>query len=62
MAEQLGLFGIVVGVALLLAGAGFGILALSGALRAPETALARLLDRLSTYRLSKSRTLDVRGT
>ncbi len=37
MAEQLGLFGIVVGVALLLAGAGFGILALSGALRAPAT-------------------------
>lgn len=37
MAEQLGLFGIVVGLALLLAGAGFGILALSGALRAPAT-------------------------
>ncbi len=33
MAEQLSLFGIVVGVALLLAGIGFGILALGGALR-----------------------------
>jgi hypothetical protein len=33
MAEQLSLFGIVVGVALLLAGLGFGILALGGALR-----------------------------
>ncbi len=48
MAEQLGLFGIVVGVALLLAGAGFGILALSGALRAvPETPLARFLNKHS---------------
>jgi hypothetical protein len=37
MAEQLGLFGVVVGVALLLAGTGFTILALSGALRAPAT-------------------------
>ncbi|MDX6400506.1 MAG: hypothetical protein QOF27_1112, partial [Gaiellaceae bacterium] len=33
MAEQLSLFGIVVGIALLLAGIGFGILALGGALR-----------------------------
>jgi F0F1-type ATP synthase membrane subunit c/vacuolar-type H+-ATPase subunit K len=40
MAEQLSLFGIVVGVALLLAGIGFGILAVGGALRNPETALA----------------------
>jgi hypothetical protein len=39
MAEQLSLFSIVVGVALLLAGIGFGILALGGALRNPETAL-----------------------
>jgi hypothetical protein len=47
MAEQLGLFGIVVGVALLLAGAGFGILALGGALRAPATGLPRfVLKRL----------------
>jgi hypothetical protein len=34
MAEQLGMFGIVVGVALLLSGFGFIILALGGALRA----------------------------
>jgi hypothetical protein len=45
MAEQLGLFGIVVGVALLLAGAGFGILALTGAIHAPVTPLARFLNK-----------------
>jgi F0F1-type ATP synthase membrane subunit c/vacuolar-type H+-ATPase subunit K len=39
MAEQLSLFGIVVGVALLLSGLGFGILAIGGALRNPETPL-----------------------
>jgi len=39
MADQLSLFGIVVGVALLLAGIGFGILAIGGALRSPDTAL-----------------------
>jgi hypothetical protein len=39
MAEQLALFGIVVGVALLLAGIGFGVLAVGGALRNPDTAL-----------------------
>jgi len=38
MAEQLSLFSIIVGVALLLAGLGFGILAIGGALRNPETA------------------------
>ncbi len=36
MAAQLGLFAIVVGFALLLAGIGFGILAIGGALRNPE--------------------------
>jgi hypothetical protein len=36
MAEQLSLFGIVVGVALLLSGVGFIILALGGALRHRE--------------------------
>ena len=36
MAEQLALFGIVVGVALLLAGIGFIVLALGGALRRRE--------------------------
>lgn len=40
MASQLGLFGIVVGIALLLSGIGFGILAGAGALRNPETILA----------------------
>src|SRR6476661_143415 len=39
MAEQLALFGIVVGVALLLAGIGFGILAIGGALRNPDNAI-----------------------
>lgn len=38
MAEQLALFGLVVGIALLLAGVGFGILSVGGALRNPETA------------------------
>jgi hypothetical protein len=38
MAEQISLFGIVVGVALLLSGLGFGILAIAGALRSPEPA------------------------
>ena len=42
MAEQLSLFSIVIGVALLLAGLGFGILAIGGALRNPETALGFL--------------------
>ncbi len=39
MAEQTAIFGIVVGVALLLSGFGFGILTIAGALRNPETAL-----------------------
>jgi hypothetical protein len=39
MASQLALFGIVVGVALLLSGLGFAILAVGGALRNPENAL-----------------------
>jgi hypothetical protein len=37
MAERISLFGIVMGVALLLAGIGFGILAIGGALRSPST-------------------------
>jgi hypothetical protein len=40
MASQLGLFGIVVGIALLLSGIGFGVLAVGGTLRNPDTALA----------------------
>jgi hypothetical protein len=41
MAEQLSLFGIVVGIALLLAGIGFGILAIGGALRTKVPTLVR---------------------
>ena len=39
MADRIALFGVVVGVALLLSGFGFAILAIGGALRNPETAL-----------------------
>jgi hypothetical protein len=42
MAERLSLFSIIIGVALVLAGLGFGILAIGGALRNPETALGFL--------------------
>jgi hypothetical protein len=42
MAERLSLFSIIVGFALLLAGIGFGILAIGGALRNPDTALGFL--------------------
>ena len=42
MAEQLALFGMVVGIALLLSGIGFGVLTLGGALkRRPDTSKAR---------------------
>jgi len=40
MAEQISLFGIVVGVALLLAGIGFAVLSIFGALRNPDTVLS----------------------
>jgi hypothetical protein len=42
MASQVGLFGIVVGIALLLSGFGFAILAIGGALRNPQTVLSFL--------------------
>jgi hypothetical protein len=45
MASQIALFGIVVGVALLLSGIGFAILAIGGALRNPETAFKFLLPK-----------------
>ncbi len=45
MAEQLAIFGLVVGIALLLAGIGFGVLAIGGALRNPETALTLFRKR-----------------
>jgi hypothetical protein len=48
MAGQLALFGIVVGVALLLSGFGFAILAIGGALRNPETAFTFLHKKEST--------------
>ena len=38
MASQIALFGVVVGIALVLSGIGFGILAIAGALRSPEPA------------------------
>jgi hypothetical protein len=41
MAEQISLFGIVVGVALLLSGVGFAILAVGGALRNPDWTFSR---------------------
>ena len=47
MAEQLSIFGIVVGVAMLLAGLGFAILAIGGALRNPETAFGFLTKRFT---------------
>lgn len=42
LAEQIALFGLVVGIALLLTGVGFGILAVGGALRNPDTAIGFL--------------------
>ncbi len=39
MADQISLFGVVVGIALLLAGLGFAILSIGGALRNPDSAL-----------------------
>lgn len=45
MADQMGLFGIVVGIALLLTGLGFAVLVLTGAVRDPETALRFMQPR-----------------
>jgi len=45
MANQVSLFGVVVGIALLLSGFGFAILAVGGALRNPDTALKFMLSR-----------------
>ena len=45
MADRIALFGIVVGIALLLSGIGFAILAIGGALRNEETALRMLRKR-----------------
>lgn len=46
MAGQVSLFGIVVGIALLLSGLGFGILAVGGALRNEDSALKPVLARV----------------
>jgi hypothetical protein len=48
MADKISLFGVVVGIALLLSGLGFGILAIGGALRNPQTAFSVLRKREST--------------
>jgi hypothetical protein len=45
MADEISLFGIVVGIALLLSGVGFGILAIGGALRNPDSVLKALSNR-----------------
>jgi uncharacterized iron-regulated membrane protein len=45
MADQTALFGIVVGIALLLTGIGFGVLVAAGAVRNPETAIRFLRAR-----------------
>ena len=45
MADQISLFGIVVGIALLLSGFGFAILAIGGALRNPDSALKAVQAR-----------------
>jgi hypothetical protein len=46
MADQLSLFSVVVGVALLLSGFGFGILALGGALRSREAAATQVFGKI----------------
>jgi hypothetical protein len=48
MAEQLSLFSIIIGIALVLAGFGFAILAIGGALRNPDTAFSFLHKRAPT--------------
>jgi hypothetical protein len=45
MADRISLFGVVVGIALLLSGFGFAILAIGGALRNPQTAFTVLRKR-----------------
>jgi F0F1-type ATP synthase membrane subunit c/vacuolar-type H+-ATPase subunit K len=50
MADRLGLFGLVVGIALLLSGLGFGILAIGGALRNPENALTWIAKRPPSHK------------
>lgn len=49
MADQVALFGVVVGIALLLAGVGFAVLSIGGALRNPDSALARMRHRPASH-------------
>lgn len=49
MASEVGMFGIVVGIALLLSGFGFGILALGGALRNKDSALRAVQARAAGH-------------
>jgi F0F1-type ATP synthase membrane subunit c/vacuolar-type H+-ATPase subunit K len=52
MADEISSFGIVVGIALLLSGVGFGILAIGGALRNPDSALKTLARRDERHQAS----------
>ena len=56
MAERISVFGIVVGIALLLTGFGFAILAIGGALRNPDTALGFAKKRGKTHKASAAPT------
>jgi hypothetical protein len=59
MASQLALFGIVVGVALLLSGFGFAILSFGGALRNPENALNAVFGKKSAPKATGTGTTPV---
>jgi hypothetical protein len=61
MAQQLGVFGIVVGIALLLTGVGFIILALGGALTAGGWLFARAQKKNETVATAKTSTTPVAG-
>ena len=52
MASRLAIFGIVTGIAFLLTGIGFGILAIAGALRSPETALTWFAKRRAASKVA----------
>jgi hypothetical protein len=56
MAERISVFGIVVGIALLLTGFGFAILAIGGALRNPDTALGFAKKPGKTHKASAAPT------
>jgi hypothetical protein len=56
MADRISLFGVVVGIALLLSGLGFAILAIGGALRNPQTAFRVLRKREGVTTATPART------